>query len=170
MHAWIGLGSNLDEPPAQLQQAVKALSRLTDTRVLAVSAIYRNPPMVLPGQSPDTQPDYYNAVALVDTLLPPLALLDALQAIEQAQHRIRTQRWGARTLDLDILLYGDERIDEPRLTVPHPGLHARRFALLPLHDLAPDLVLPDGGRVGDLLAACPPSELVASGTLHIPPA
>lgn len=168
MRACIGLGSNLDDPPAQLQQAVSALARLPDTRVVAVSPLYRNAPLVPAGEDPAGQPDYVNAVAVLDTTMAPLALLDALQAIENDQHRIRTRRWGPRTLDLDLLLYGDERIDLPRLTVPHPGLRERRFVLLPLHDVAPDLVLPDGVKLTDVLVGCPPAELVVVGHLQLP--
>ncbi|MFP5465547.1 MAG: 2-amino-4-hydroxy-6-hydroxymethyldihydropteridine diphosphokinase [Gammaproteobacteria bacterium] len=167
MRAYIGLGSNLDDPPAQLQQAVSALARLPDSRVVAVSPLYRNAPLVPAGEDPAGQPDYVNAVAALDTTLAPLALLDALQAIENDQHRVRGRRWGPRTLDLDLLLYGNERIDLPRLTVPHPGLRERRFVLLPLRDVAPELVLPGGQRLADALAACPPAELVATGSLQL---
>lgn len=167
MRAWIGLGSNLDDPPAQLQRAVDALARTPGVRVVAVSPVYRNAALQLPDDT-DIQPDYFNAVAALDTTLPPLALLDALQAIEQAQGRVRTRRWGARTLDLDLLLYGDTVLDEPRLTVPHPGLPARRFALLPLHDLAPDLVLPGGVPLREALAHCPPADLFPAGLLRVP--
>lgn len=168
MRAYIGLGSNLDDPPAQLQQAVSALARLPESRVVAVSPLYRNSPLVPAGEDPAGQPDYVNAVAALDTTLAPLTLLDALQAIENDQHRVRARHWGPRTLDLDLLLYGDERIDLPRLTVPHPGLRERRFVLLPLHDVAPDLVLPEGVKLTDVLVSCPPAELVVVGHLQLP--
>lgn len=167
VRAFIGLGANLDDPPRQLQLAVDALAATPGIRVVAASPLYRNPPMVLPGDDADSQPPYFNAVAALDTSLAPEALLDALQAIEQAQGRVRTRRWAPRTLDLDILLYGDAFIDTPRLAVPHPGLRSRRFALLPLHDLAPDLVLPGGVAVRDALAQCPPADLVRAGDLRI---
>lgn len=167
MRAYIGLGSNLDDPPTQLQLAVSALARLPESRIAAVSPLYRNAPLVPAGEDPASQPEYVNAVAALDTTLAPLVLLDALQAIENDQHRVRRHRWGPRTLDLDLLLYGDECIDLPRLTVPHPGLRARRFVLLPLHDVAPDLVLPDGQELADALAGCPPAELVIIGRLPL---
>lgn len=166
MRAYIGLGSNLDDPAARLQRAVDALAQRPEIRVTAASPLYRSTPMVPVGEDPGSQPEYLNAVVAIDTTLAPLALLDALQAIEQAQHRVRTRRWGPRTLDLDLLLYGDARVDLPRLTVPHPGLRERRFVLLPLHDIAPELVLPDGERLADALADCLPAELVAVGPLR----
>ena len=101
------------------------------------------------------QPDYFNAVAALDTTLPPLELLDALQAIERAAGRERTGHWAPRTLDLDLLLYGEAVIDHPRLTVPHPGIAARDFVLQPLHDLDPDLVIPAAGSLATLLEHCP---------------
>lgn len=167
MHAYIGLGSNLDDPAAQLQRALDALAAMPGTRVLSVSALYRNPAMQAPGARAP-QPDYLNAVAAIDTTLAPLALLDALQAIEAAQGRVRGERWSARTLDLDVLLYGNERIDTDRLQVPHPGLRERRFVLQPLADLAPSLVLPDGTRIADLLARCAPSAMTPAGSLRLP--
>lgn len=164
VRAWIGLGSNLDDPLAQLRRAVAALAALPDCRLAAVSSAWRNPALVLPG-SDEQQPDYLNAVAALDTALPPLALLDALQSIERAQGRTREKRWGPRTLDLDLLLYGDAAFTHPRLTLPHPGMRERLFVLRPLHDLAQGLRLPDGSAVADLLAACPPSPLARAGEL-----
>ena len=118
----------------------------------AVSSLYLSDPL-----GPPDQPRYNNAVAALDTSLSPLKLLDALQAIEQAHGRERkAERWGPRTLDLDILLFGDRQIDEPRLTVPHYHLHARAFVLYPLAELAPkDLRLADGRELSELLVACP---------------
>lgn len=151
VRAYIGLGSNLANPLQQLQQALEALRRLPDSRLTCVSPFYRSRPM-----GPAGQPDYLNAVAMLDTVLGPLALLDALQAIELQQGRVRSgERWGPRTLDLDLLLYGAEVIDEARLQVPHPGLAERNFVLYPLADIAPDLVLPDGRSVSALREACP---------------
>jgi 2-amino-4-hydroxy-6-hydroxymethyldihydropteridine diphosphokinase len=155
--AWIGLGSNLDDPPKQLARAITALARLPGSSLFAVSCCYRNPALCLPGSPP--QPDYVNAVAALDTLLAPMALLDAMQAIENAQGRVREQRWGPRTLDLDLLLYGELVLSSPRLTLPHPGMSQRLFVLRPLADIAPDLCLPDGSALRDLLAACPPAML-----------
>lgn len=153
---YIGLGSNLATPCEQLRAALAALAALPDSRLVAVSAAYASDPL-----GPPDQPRYLNAVAALDTRLAPLQLLDALQAIELAQGRERKdERWGPRTLDLDILLFGDRLIDEPRLQVPHYHLHARPFVLYPLADVAPvDLQLPDGRTLAALLAACPFSGL-----------
>ena len=147
---YIGMGSNLAAPEQQLRSAVEALALLPGTTVAGVSAFYQSDSL-LPGQ-----PRYTNAVAALDSNLAPLQLLDALQAIENDQGRERLERWGPRTLDLDILLFGDRLIDEPRLKVPHYQMHLRAFVLYPLAELAADtLQLPDGQRLCDLLAACP---------------
>lgn len=145
----IGLGSNLAEPAEQLRQALAALEQLPGTRLMAVSSFYASDSLV-PGQ-----PRYTNAVAALETDLQPLQLLDALQAIELGQGRERHERWGPRTLDLDILLFGEHLIDEPRLRVPHYHMHARAFVLYPLAEIAADLKLPDGRTLDALLAACP---------------
>ncbi|CAH0310161.1 2-amino-4-hydroxy-6-hydroxymethyldihydropteridinepyrophosphokinase [Pseudomonas sp. Bi70] len=147
--AYIGLGSNLAEPAEQLRQALAALQQLPRTCLAAVSSFYVSDSL-LPGQ-----PRYSNAVAALDTELQPLQLLDALQAIELDQGRERVERWGPRTLDLDILLFGQRLIDEPRLHVPHYQMHLRAFVLYPLAEIAADLELPDGRPLGELLAACP---------------
>jgi 2-amino-4-hydroxy-6-hydroxymethyldihydropteridine diphosphokinase len=147
---YIGLGSNLDEPQEQLRSAIDALRELPGTRVTAVSAFYSSESLS-PGQ-----PRYTNAVAALDSVLPPLDLLDGLQAIEAAQGRVRKERWGPRTLDLDILLYGDQLIDIPRLKVPHYHMHARPFVLYPLAELVPqDFRLADQRSLAQLLADCP---------------
>jgi 2-amino-4-hydroxy-6-hydroxymethyldihydropteridine diphosphokinase len=147
--AYIGLGSNLESPLAQVKRAFDELAEIPNTSLLARSAIYSSRAV-----GPE-QPDYINAAALLDTRLAPLALLDALQAIEQAHQRVRIQHWGPRTLDLDLLLYGDEIIGEERLTVPHPYLTQRSFVLYPLADITPNLQLPDGTPLADLLSRCP---------------
>lgn len=148
---YLGLGANLEQPLQQLELAVKALGQLPDSSLLAVSSFYGSKPM-----GPQDQPDYVNAVALVQTRLSAEQLLDALQQIEQQQGRQRKdQRWGARTLDLDILLYGDEIIQTERLTVPHYGMKVREFVLYPLAEIAPQLQLPDGSLLRDLLAQVP---------------
>lgn len=148
--AYIGLGSNLDAPDEQLRSALQALGRIPQTRLAAASALYTSDSL-LPGQ-----PRYTNAVAAVDTELAPLALLDALQAIENEQGRVRAERWGPRTLDLDILLFADQVIDVPRLKVPHYHMHARPFVLYPLAELVPaDFQLADGRSLAQLLAECP---------------
>ncbi|QXI34428.1 MULTISPECIES: 2-amino-4-hydroxy-6-hydroxymethyldihydropteridine diphosphokinase [Pseudomonas] len=148
--AFIGLGSNLDAPAEQLRSALQALDKIDGTGLVAASALYTSDSL-LPGQ-----PRYTNAVAALDTTLAPLALLDALQVIENDQGRVRKERWGPRTLDLDILLYGDQVIDVPRLKVPHYHMHARPFVLYPLAELvASDFCLADGRTLAQLLEACP---------------
>lgn len=149
---YIGLGSNLAEPERQLREAVQAIAALEQSTLLAVSPFYASDPL-----GPPDQPRYVNAVAALATALEPLDLLDALQRIELTQGRERkAERWGPRTLDLDILLFGDRLIAEPRLQVPHYHLHARAFALYPLADVAPaDLRLADGRSLAHLLAECP---------------
>ena len=147
---YIGMGSNLAAPEAQLRSAIDALAQLPQSRLVGTSAFYQSDSL-LPGQ-----PRYTNAVAALDSDLAPLALLDALQAIENDQGRERLERWGPRTLDLDILLFGDRLIDEPRLKVPHYHMQARAFVLYPLAELAPEnLQLANGRHLKDLLAACP---------------
>lgn len=159
VRAYIGLGSNLADPKNQLEKAIAALRGLPDSRLTALSRLYRSQPM-----GPADQPDYLNAVAMLDTRMGAEELLDALQAIENQQGRVRgPERWGPRTLDLDLLLYGTEVIDTERLKVPHPGLPERSFVLYPLADLAPELILPDGRSLQQLLAECPPDGLVVLG-------
>lgn len=155
--SYIGLGSNLDDPPAQLRRACETIAALPETSLTAKSPFYRSRALVLPGDRAHAeQPDYVNAVVRVATCLSPLALLEALQAIESAQGRERRgPRWGPRTIDLDILLYGQEVLETPQLSVPHPGLAAREFVLYPLYDIEPRLVLPDGRRLKDVLDDCP---------------
>ena len=136
VRAYIGLGGNLDQPAARIRQARAALALLPNTREAAFSRLYRSAPM-----GPADQPDYVNAVMALDTELEPIALLDHLQAIENAQGRVRLgERWGPRTLDLDLLLYGDLHLDDPRLTLPHPRMRERAFVLRPLADIAPGRV------------------------------
>ena len=148
LRCYIGLGANLEQPVAQLQQAVQALKQLAHSSLVAVSGFYGSKPM-----GPQDQPDYVNAVAAIDTTLTAEQLLDALQQIEQQQGRKRkAERWGPRTLDLDILLYGNQVIATERLTVPHYGLRVREFVLYPLYEIAPQLNLPDGTVLSSLLA------------------
>lgn len=152
--SYIALGSNLAQPEQQLRQALLALAQLPQTSLVSHSQFYRSPPMA--GME---QPDYCNAVAAIDTELAPIALLDALQQIERDQGRERHERWGARSLDLDMLLYGDQSIDHPRLTVPHYGMAERAFVLVPLFEIAPALQLPSGDALVSLLSQCPPQPL-----------
>ena len=146
---YIGVGSNLDNPRAQIDSALQALASLPETQLRHCSSLYRSSPM-----GPQDQADYLNAVALLVTGLAPESLLDALQAIEQAQGRVRTRHWGPRTLDLDILLYGDEVIDNGRLSVPHPGIAARNFVLYPLAEIDNGLNIPGLGNVQELMEQC----------------
>ncbi|MEP1469696.1 MAG: 2-amino-4-hydroxy-6-hydroxymethyldihydropteridine diphosphokinase [Halieaceae bacterium] len=148
--AYIGLGANLDNPAEQLSSAVAAIDALPQSSIQAISSVYSSPPM-----GPRDQPDYLNAVLALNTLLTPRDLLASLQAIEDAQGRQRGERWGPRTLDLDILLYGDEVIAETLLQIPHPGLQLRDFVLQPLLEIAGEkLVLPGGEELGTLAADC----------------
>lgn len=144
--ACVALGSNLDDPRAQVERGLTALATLSKTRLLVLSRLYRTPPWGMLDQ-----PDFINAAARLETTLAPRELLDALLAIEARAGRVRGTRNGPRTLDLDLLLYGDRVIDEPDLVVPHPRLHERAFVLLPLADVAPDLEVPGQGRVAELL-------------------
>ncbi len=140
---YIGLGSNLSDPKQQIQIALDALTQLKCSEITLVSSLYFSRPM-----GPQDQPDYMNAVVALTTTLVPLALLDELQAIENKSGRVRKDnRWGARILDLDILLYDNEVINNERLTVPHYGLELREFVLLPLAEISPALSLPNGKSV-----------------------
>lgn len=145
--AFVALGSNQDDPRAQVDRGFEALAALPGTSLRARSRLYRTRPWGVVDQ-----PDFVNAVARLDTALPARDLLDALLAIEARCGRVRGVRNGPRTLDLDLLLHGDAVIGEPGLVVPHPRLHERAFVLVPLADLAPDLEIPERGRVADLLA------------------
>jgi len=148
--AWIGLGSNLDAPRRQIEGAFAELEALPGTRLEGRSSLYSSSPM-----GPADQPDYVNAVALLETDLAPLVLLDALQAIEARHGRVRERHWGPRTLDLDLLLYDEKVMATPRLTLPHPGIGERDFVLLPLMEIAGDIEIPGWGRASRLLAQCP---------------
>ena len=149
MRAFVGLGSNLGDREKTIARAVELLAESDHVDVVAVSSLRETEPW-----GPVEQPPYLNGAVELETDLPPRALLDVLLAVEQAFGRDRTgERWGPRTIDLDLLLYDSVEVDEPGLTVPHPRLHERRFALEPLAELAPDAVLPGRGRVSELLAA-----------------
>lgn len=150
MLAYIGLGSNLANPRTQVEQAFAELAELPDTELLARSSLYSSTAV-----GPGKQPDYVNAAALLKTGLAPLALLDALQKIEQNHQRVRIEHWGPRTLDLDILLLDQQTIDSERLKVPHPYLAQRNFVLYPLADIARELYLPDGTNLQELITRCP---------------
>jgi len=146
--AYIGLGANLGDPVSTLQAAVLALKALPDTRLTGLSRFYRSAPV-----GPAGQPDYVNAAARIETGLTAHALLTALQAIEKQHGRTREIRWGARTLDLDLLLYGNDEIQTSSLIVPHIELKNRNFVVIPLLDISPDLSLPDGTLLASLSVA-----------------
>ncbi|MCW7555721.1 2-amino-4-hydroxy-6-hydroxymethyldihydropteridine diphosphokinase [Endozoicomonas gorgoniicola] len=173
--AYVALGSNLDNPGLQLQRAVDEIDSASGIQITGCSKLYLSVPLTAdalnedalnkdalsegspgegsPGEEkvPEDQPDYCNAVVEIDTTLQPTELLDAMQTIENNHGRVRSVRWGPRTLDLDILLYGNETIESERLTVPHYQMHVRNFVLCPLHDIAPSLSMPDGRTVEALL-------------------
>ena len=154
--AYIGLGSNLATPHAQINTARNAITDLPGVSAVAFSSLYRSPPM-----GPQDQPDYINAVMAIETDLSAIELLRGLQQIELDHGRVRKdERWGARTLDLDILLYGQQVIDQPDLIVPHYGLAERAFVLYPLQEIAPELEVPGLGEINSLLACCPLGGLV----------
>jgi 2-amino-4-hydroxy-6-hydroxymethyldihydropteridine diphosphokinase len=153
---YIALGSNLGNPEVQLRKAVAALEALPDTQLDQLSDIYRSVAV-----GPKIQPDYLNAVIRLATNLSPTKLLNALQKIEQDQGRIREERWGPRTLDLDILLYGDQQVASEKLTIPHPRMRERDFVLYPLREISnTNLVLPDGTDIDTLLQQCSDNGLV----------
>ena len=158
----MGLGGNLGDAAASLREAFTALGGLPDTRLLRASRLYRTSAWGV-----TTQPDFVNAVAMIETMLTPSALLGHLLRIERDAGRDRradgSDRWGPRTLDLDLLLYGDEVIDTPDLTVPHPHLHERAFVLVPLLEIAPDTHIPGRGAAADALAAMATDDIQALG-------
>ena len=153
--AWDALGSNLGDPAANVRAGVEALAMMPDTRLGAISSFYANPPVGYVHQ-----PDFVNAVARVETALAPRALLDELHAIERRFGRVRDFPNAPRTLDLDVVLYSSEVVDEPELSIPHPRMHERAFVIVPLAEIAPDLVVPGHGPVADL------ARQVDSGTLR----
>lgn len=143
--AFIGLGSNLQNPVRQVSEALLRIKQLPHTQLKKVSSNYLSSPL-----GPADQPDFINCVAAISTQLTPEQLLDHLQSIENQQGRIRSLKWGPRTLDLDILIYEDKVIQNTRLTIPHPGLKERVFFIYPLFELAPQWILPDGTTIADL--------------------
>ena len=148
--AYVALGSNLEKPGLQLQRAVDEIDSAAGIQVTGCSKLYQSVPLA--GEDvPEDQPDYCNAVVEIETALQSIELLDAMQAIENNHGRVRSVRWGPRTLDLDILLYGSETIESQRLTVPHYQMHVRNFVLCPLHDIVPELSMPDGRAIEALL-------------------
>ena len=162
---YIGLGRNLEQPREQIRTAMCALDRLPDTRVVADSGLYLSQPMV-PPSGPIDQPDYCNAVAKLETRLSPEELLVQTQKIEKSQRRKRTQHWGPRTIDLDILMFDDLQIETASLTLPHPGLHEREFVLVPLSNIDDALVIPGRGMLSELIQRCPRHGLQYLGTIE----
>ncbi|KUN78772.1 2-amino-4-hydroxy-6-hydroxymethyldihydropteridine diphosphokinase [Streptomyces griseoruber] len=146
--AVLSLGANLGNRLETLQGAVDALEDTPGVRVKAVSPVYETEPW---GVEPGSQPSYFNAVVLLKTTLPPSSLLERAHAVEEAFHRVRDERWGARTLDVDIVAYADVVDDDPQLTLPHPRAHERAFVLAPWHDVDPEAELPGHGAVARLL-------------------
>ena len=147
--AYVGLGANLGEPRRQLTEAIVAMSGLPETRLAGHSSFYRTAPVGFADQ-----PEFLNAVAALDTRLAPGALLEGLQGIERRHHRERSFPNAPRTLDLDLLLFGDEQFARPGLTVPHPRMHERAFVLRPLLELDPAISIPGKGKASVLLSAC----------------
>lgn len=163
--AYIGLGSNLEHPPQQIRNALQALAELPETRVVKDSGLFLSKPMV-PAAGQITQPDYYNAVARIETKLGPYELLDLLQQIEHAQQRKRTQHWGPRTIDLDILMYDNVQMNDERLTLPHAGIQQREFVLYPLSKIDATLEIPGRGMLDELLNKCPENGLRYLGAIE----
>ena len=148
-NVFIGLGSNLSDPIQQVLIAMEALEKIPETSVVRQSSLYASPPM-----GPQDQPDYVNAVVELKSELSAHVLLDQLQSIEQQQGRVRLRHWGERTLDLDILVFGEQEINDERLTIPHPGIIERAFVLFPLAEIAAELMLPKFGNIADLVQNC----------------
>lgn len=147
---FIGLGSNLSDPVHQIESAITALNELDEVSVVRRSSLYSSPPM-----GPQDQPDYINAVVEIETTLFAHNLLDKLQEIELHQGRVRQRHWGERTIDLDLLVYGNNQLDDERLQIPHPGISVRSFVLYPLAEIASHLRIPIMGSIEQLLNNCP---------------
>ena len=146
---YVGLGSNLNNPIEQVQQAFESLNHIPKSQVLVQSSLFKSPPM-----GPQDQGNFINAVAKMTSNLSALELLDELQLIDNNQGRVRkSEQWGPRTLDLDLLLFGEDKIDTERLVVPHYGMKERAFVLIPLVEVAPALILPDGTPIENLVSA-----------------
>ena len=153
MYCYIGIGSNLDNPLEHVKRALKELKQLSNCSWVGASSLYKSEPVGPPGQE-----KYINAVACVSSTQDPEHMLDQLQAIENRHHRVRIERWGSRTLDLDILLIADLNISTPRLTVPHPFIEERNFVLVPLLELNSNLLI-NGRAIRDVLTQCPAGDL-----------
>ncbi len=154
--AIIGIGANLENPQEQVRTAIDELATLTDTTVSKVSSLYSTAPV-----GPQDQPNFINAVAIIETKISAHSLLDELQALEQRHRRVRKIHWGPRTLDLDILFYGQEKINDDRLVVPHKEILNRAFVIIPLLEIAPDMQTLDGIRLDSYIASLPAHDLTS---------
>lgn len=155
----IGLGANLNDPQAQIEQAIVSLSKIPQTRFIKASSLYASKP-----QGPQDQPDYVNAAVHLETALTPLELLSACQSIEQQQGKQKVRHWGERLIDIDILLFDDWVVDTPDLTIPHPFMTQRDFVLLPLLEIWPDCQLPDQSCLSDWITQLPETFVMALNT------
>lgn len=165
MQAYIGLGSNLKDPEKQICRALCTLRGMPDIELLQSSSLYKSRPM-----GPAEQPDFINAVAKVSTDLYPMELLTALQTIEQQHQRVRnTGHWGPRTLDLDILIYGNLEVDTEVLQIPHPGISEREFVLIPLQEIEENLIIPGKGSLRKLIEKLPQYRLTKMATPDVRP-
>ena len=148
--AYIGIGSNLDDPVSQVKEAIEELEAIPDSVLAACSSLYSSKPM-----GPADQPDYVNAVVALDTLLSAEELMEVLRKIEDRQGRDRTgDKWGPRIIDLDLLMYGKKKIHTDALTVPHPGMHERDFVIIPLAEIAGNVKIPGHGQLTSLINQC----------------
>ncbi|MFT5131951.1 MAG: 2-amino-4-hydroxy-6-hydroxymethyldihydropteridine diphosphokinase [Gammaproteobacteria bacterium] len=163
LSCYIGLGSNIEQPRQQIIRAIAELSTLKSSKLLCVSSLYQSKPL-----GPQDQPDYVNAVAKLETSLPAGNLLALLQDIELAHDRVRGEHWGPRTLDLDLLLYGDEQIKSEHLTVPHPEIRNRNFVLIPLSEISAELTIPGMGTLVNMVTQVDRSglEIITAGDYH----
>jgi 2-amino-4-hydroxy-6-hydroxymethyldihydropteridine diphosphokinase len=162
--AVLSLGSNLGNRLETLQGAIDALEDTPGVRIKAVSPVYETEPW---GVEPDSQPTYFNAVVVLKTTLPPSSLLERAHAVEEAFNRVRDERWGPRTIDVDIVAYADVVSDDPVLTLPHPRAHERAFVLAPWHDVDPEAQLPGRGPVAQLLATVPQEGVAPRADLEL---
>jgi len=162
-HVVLSLGANLGDPLGALTSALEALAQTEGVEVLAISSFYGTAPI----GGPD-QPDYINAVAVLETTLAPMAILDLAHQIEADHDRVRQERWGPRTLDIDLVVYDDVVSEDPTLTIPHPRAHQRAFVLVPWHELEPDAVLATFGRIADLIEHVKDQDIAVVASPHHP--
>jgi len=163
---YIGLGSNLEDPVLQIKQAVSSLKSISGCSYLDDSGLYLSKPLIADDAQIKDQPDYYNAVALLETELKAEELLALLQVIENQQGRVRDERWGPRTIDLDILLYGQHEISHESLKIPHPEMCTREFVLYPLQRLSPEIHIPGHGMLNQIIKTCPENGIQCVGEIE----